>query len=119
MTEKQYTRVQISDQDSFLTELTHDKDLVDRKIVRLSRVFKPGAIHERVNVYVLATAIVGDYLIQFEQFLGESSRLCAEQDRTSSEQDKEIDRRSKTVINAIKRYCESINLEVRDGRILN
>lgn len=102
------TRVQFIDTKEFLFDLKNDKELIDRKIVRITRQYEPADIPCVANIYVYSTAVVGKTLLELKQFVGKVSTI-------STENDSVVYLRTEAVINEIKNLCEIHGLNVRNG----
>jgi hypothetical protein len=59
--------------DEFLKELGADKDLVERKIVRLTNLYQQSQLTPVIrHLFVVATYKAGGEIVQFKQYSGEN-----------------------------------------------
>lgn len=98
--------------DEFLEELTKDKDLVHRGIVRLTQLFgREMKILIVTHVSVVATAKLGPDIIRMDHRIGSYSDLPGGLggDREA------VLQKSRETLDTIQAQCEQLGLEVRAG----
>ena len=102
--------VNFSHPEDFLEELEKDKDLVDRRIVRLVYSFTPSKISPNIqHLSVVATALVPDQVYRLEYYCGDLWRI--------ESQDQPVHDKGTRVKRLIEERCAHLGLEVRGGAI--
>ena len=99
--------VLFSDPEEFLTELTRDRDLVDRRIVRLQSLGLRSGITSIHFLTVVATTRVGQDVIRLERLCG---GLCG-----AAESDQRVTEMTEAVRQELESGCARLGLEVRSG----
>ncbi len=93
--------------EEFLTELEKDKDLVERKIVRLTNLYQQSTMTPVIrHLFVVATYKVSGEIVQCKHFCG---------DLWNIEQDEKTIQRSVAMQEKIEEACKRYGLEVRAG----
>jgi hypothetical protein len=93
--------------DEFLKELEHDKYYIDRKIVRLTNLYRHSQITPVIRyLFVAATYKAGGEIVKFKQYCG---------DLWNMEQDKKAVEKSIEVQVAVEDACKRYGLEIRAG----
>ena len=93
--------------EEFLQELEKDKDLVERKIVRLTNLSQQSTITPVIrHLYVTATYKAAGEIIQFKQYVG---------DLWNAEQDKKVIEKSIALQEQIETACKHCGLDIRAG----
>jgi len=93
--------------EEFLKELEKDKDLVERKIVRLTNLYQQSQMTPVIrHLFVAATYKVAGEIVQFKQHVG---------DLWNAEQDKKPLEKSIELQKHIEEVCKEYGLEIRAG----
>lgn len=101
--------VRFSDPKEFLEELAKDRDHVERRIVRLTNLYRPSQRVPSVqHLSVVATARVGREVVRLEVYCGDFWYLDKEKDQ------KVLDK-AKALHTTIEEGCARLGLEVRAG----
>lgn len=100
-------RVRFTEPQEFLDELKQDRELVEREIVRASKIARPDATRILTNVSVQAGAIVAGRPIVLERYVG---ALWGERER-----DEQVHAAASELITQIKTRVEELGLELRPG----
>jgi len=91
--------------EEFLKELETDKDLVERKIVRLTNLYQHSKMTPVIrHLFVAATYKAAGEVVQFKQYIG---------DLWNAEQDKKTIKKSIKLQERIEDACKRLGLEVR------
>lgn len=101
-----YLRVRFTEPDEFLAELQRDRDVVERRIVRVTKTVRPlmnGTIH---RVAVEASAIVEGRPLLFAQQIG---------DLWGQARDVEVQERAAALIDVLEAGILELELEARPG----
>ncbi len=102
-------KVLFNDVGEFLEELA--KDTPDRKIVRITNLFKNSSFSPNIKLLsVIASYTVQGQLVRLERYCGDIWEI-------NEEQDNKIYERAQKVHAEIKEKCEEIGCEVRAGSI--
>jgi hypothetical protein len=99
-------KVQFHAVEEFLTEITRDRERIDRGILRVTvlRRFHDPFVH----VFLLATAAVGSTIVRLDQRLGE----CFAADATAAAG---IGKKGDELMARLGKEAERLGLEVRTG----
>lgn len=81
MTPDHRLRVRFTEPAEFLDELKRDRDLIERKIVRLSKLGKPSPDGAATAAYVVAGAIVAGRPVVLERYIGDLWGITASDNR--------------------------------------
>lgn len=95
--------------DEFLAELEVDKDFIERKIVRVTALFRPAKRLPFRRVYLLSTAkLLNGDILWLEKFLGPHWEIQSEDnDRTREIYEREL--------TSLKERLHDLGFEVRAG----
>ncbi len=99
-------KVQFHAIEEFLTEITKDKERIDRGILRVTvlRRFHDPFVH----LFLLATAVLGGTIVRLDQRLGE----CFAADTTAVAG---IGKKAEELMARLEREAKQLGLEVRAG----
>jgi len=93
--------------EDFLTELAHDQHAIDRKIVRLTTLYRHSQITPVIRyLFVAATYKADGEIVKFKQYCG---------DLWNRDSDKQAIEKSIAVQVAVEEACKQYGLEVRAG----
>jgi hypothetical protein len=93
--------------EEFLKELETDKDLIERKIVRLTNLYQQSPMTPVIrHLFVAATYKAAGEIVQFTQYIG---------DLWNAEQDEKPVEKSIALQQQIEEECTQWGLEVRAG----
>lgn len=93
--------------EEFLRELETDKDVIERKIVRLANLYQQSKMTPVIrHLFVVATYKAAGEIVEFKQFCG---------DLWNMEQDKKVIERGIELQQKIEEACKRLGLEVRAG----
>lgn len=93
--------------EEFLKELETDKDLVERKIVRLTNLYQQSTMTPVIrHLFVVATYKAVREIVEFKQFCG---------DLWNMEQDKKTTEKGIGLQKQVEEVCKRLGLEVRAG----
>lgn len=100
--------IQFTSVPAFLGELSKDRDLVDRGIVRLTTISSPAGPHGYyfLAIEVVATAKVGDDLVVLKHYCGTVIAGSSQGEAT---------RHETLAIEELKKGCAELGLEIRAG----
>lgn len=103
--------VRFNEPSEFISELGKDVELVDRRLVRITGLYRQvmGAVRD---YSVVATAKVGPDLYRLEKYVGQLWGLKAEAD-------KEVLRKGEEVKDQLDLACVELGLAVRAGLLEN
>src|SRR5437899_2366127 len=94
-------------QEEFLKELATDKDIVERKIVRLTNLYQQSTVTPVIrHLFVVATYKAAGEMVQFKQHAGDLWNMA--HDRTTIE-------RSVQLQTEIEAACQRLGLLIRAG----
>ncbi len=99
-------KVQFHAIEEFLTEITRDRECIDRGILRITvlRRFHDPFVH----IFLLATAVIDRTVVRLDHRLGE----CFASDATAAAG---IGKKAEELMNRLHREAEQLGLEVRAG----
>mgnify|MGYP001592156555 CR=1 FL=1 len=92
--------------EEFLEELEKDKEIVERKIVRITSLFTQTKDFPIKHLSVVASYKVAGELVRLKVFCGQI---------WESEHDKEVIDKARQIRNRIEKTCQEFTLEVRAG----
>lgn len=99
--------VRFNDANEFLKELAKDRDHVERRIVRLTNLYRPSQrVPSIQHLSVVATTRVGRELVRLETYCGDLWNLG---------RDQSVLDKAKVLHQTIEDGCASLGLEVRSG----
>lgn len=101
-------QVRFNDVEEFLAELEHDRERIDRGIVRVTKTLTQTAQLPIQQLAVVATARVGDTVVRLE-------RYCGDLWGKEFPQDAETHERAEKVMRKLEDACRGMGLEVRAG----
>jgi hypothetical protein len=93
--------------EEFLKELETDKDLIERKIVRLTNLYQQSQMTPVIrHLFVAATYKAAGEIVKFTQYIG---------DLWNAERDEKVIEQSIALQQQIEEECQQWGLEVRAG----
>ena len=95
--------------EEFLKELETDKDLIERKIVRLTALYQQSKTVPLRYLFVVATYKAAGELVEYREHAGDLWGM------TNLESDKKAIQKSVELSNRIEEECKRLGLEVRAG----
>jgi hypothetical protein len=94
-------------------ELERDKDLVEDKLLRVSRIYQHTQTHPLVHLYVMATCVIRGKVVYMRQFCGQMFEPHPWTDREPTAQERIAERIQQT----LKQEALRLGLTVRAGII--
>ncbi len=120
MSEKQLSKDQKDDSlihvvfsspEEFFDELKQDRDRIDRRIVRITRVYEPASIGAMQRLTVEASAVVSDrYVYRLKVIAGMVWNVGGKEDEA-------VEKKADETIRRIETFCSNQGLIVRTGHI--
>lgn len=102
--------VRFSDRDELMAELAKSKQEIDRGIVRVTNLLRPGRLTPTVRTMsVVVTAAVRGQLIRFERYMGQLWGQGFE------DRDKIVADAGHKIVEKISAECAALGLDVRAG----
>lgn len=103
--------VVFSSPEEFFEELKQDRDRIDRRIVRITRVYEPASIGAMQRLTVEAGAVVSErYIYRLKVIAGMIWNVGGKEDEA-------VEKRAEETIRRIETFCSNQGLTVRNGRI--